>query len=109
MGHHADTCKVTLLGKSHLNMLHDAERGPGGYSSRKVLVPILTALKNHGISAKEQPKKPTKYTREEAESKVGNVTWGYADSACACLHVCRSGSASQGGNSGTRERLGKGN
>ena len=88
MGHHVDTCKVMLLGKSHLSMLHDAEHGPGGYRSRRVLVLILTALKNHGPCAWQQPKKPTKYIREEVESKVGNVFWGYADPACACLQCC---------------------
>lgn len=91
MGHHVDTCKAMLLGKSHLNMLHDAEHGPGGYSSRKLLELILTALENHGLCAQQPPKKPTKYIREEVESKVGNAIWGCADPARARLQCLYAG------------------
>lgn len=73
-------------------MLHNAEHGAGGYSSRKVLEMMMTALKIMGMvhNSSQQKNIPltNKIHQKRDGKKAGNVIWGYADPAHASLQSC---------------------
>lgn len=68
--------QAMLLGQSPLNTLRDAERGPGGYSSRWDLVLMYWWLSKPRGQGTKAAKKANETHQGRGGSKAGSVIWG---------------------------------